>query len=159
MPESPNQASSGQRRANWVALRTLRQLPKAVGETAGGEPIYEVRSVHLLLDSSAGNFVRLAECSRCGRQLAGAPVLTAADLDRPLRPMICSDCIRSAGVATFWGTEGGEPAGERPAPGTLVASHPDPAAPSPAEAKQPDRLQIMEGHLRAVTDRVNELGR
>jgi hypothetical protein len=168
MPESPNQVSSGQRRANWVALRTLHQLPKAVGETAGGEQIYEVRSVLLLLDGAAGHFVRLAECSRCGRQLAGAPVLTAADLDRPLRPMICGDCIRGAGVSTVWESEGGEPAGERPAPAAAVAervvaesaaaSPPEPA-PAPAGVKQPERLQVLEGHLRAVTDRVNELGR
>jgi hypothetical protein len=169
MPEPLNQVSSGQRRANWVALRTLRQLPKAVGETAGGEQIYEVRSVPLLLDSAAGHFVRLAECARCGRQLAGAPVLTTADLDRPLRPMICADCIRGAGVSTVWEQDGGEPAeepaapGERPAPAlpaseSAVTRPPDPP-PTPAEVKQPERLQILEGHLRAVTDRVNELGR
>ena len=142
-----------------MALRTLRQLPKAVGETAGGEPIYEVKSVQLLLDSSAGNFVRLAECSRCGRQLAGAPVLTPADLDRPLRPMICTDCIRSAAVSTVWESEGGGPAQERPGPVTLAAGHQEPAATAPADAQQPDRLHVVEGHLRAVTDRVNELGR
>ena len=140
-----------------MALRTVRQLPKAVGETAGGEPVYEIRSVKLLLESTATNFVRLTECSRCGRELAGAPVLTAADLDRPLRPMICSDCIRSAGVSTVWESEGGEPGGERTAPGTLAASPADPT-PAPAEVK-PDRFQVMESHLRAVTDRVNELGR
>ncbi|HEV3498021.1 MAG TPA: hypothetical protein VHA34_16910 [Actinomycetes bacterium] len=159
MPESPNQASSGQRRANWVALRTLRQLPKPAGETAGGEPVYEVRSVKLLLDGTAANFVRLTECSRCGRELAGAPVLTAADLDRPLRPMICTDCIRSAGVSTVWEPEGGEPVGERlaPAPVELPAGQPDP---KPAAAHlRPERLDVLEGHLRAVTDRVNELGR
>lgn len=159
MPESPNQDSSRQRRANWVGLRTLRQRPKAVGETAGGEPIYEVRSVRLLLDGMAPNFVRLAECTRCGRELAGAPVLTVADLDRPLRPMICTDCIRSAGVSTVWESEGGEPE-VRSAPATLAASEPAPApAPAPAEVKRPERLDAMEGHLRAVTDRVNELGR
>ena len=160
MPESPNQASSGQRRANWVGLRTLRQLPKPAGETAGGEPVYEVRSVRLLLDATAANFVRLTECSRCGRELAGAPVLTAADLDRPLRPMICTDCIRSAGVSTVWEPEGGEQVGERlaaPAPVELPASPPD-RNPAPAPVK-PERLDVLEGHLRAVTDRVNELGR
>jgi hypothetical protein len=140
-----------------VALRTLRQLPKTVGQTPGGEPIYEVRSVQLLLDGTAGNFVRLAECSRCGKELAGAPVLTAADLDRPLRPMICSDCIRSAGVSTVWDSEGGEPPAERREPAALAANQPAPAS-AAAEAK-PERLHVMEGHLRAVTDRVNELGR
>lgn len=158
MPETPNQVSSGQRRANWVALRAFHQLPKAVGETADGEAIYEVRSVPLLLDGPAGNFVRLTECSRCGNQLAGAPVLTAADLDRPLRPMICTDCIRSAGVSTVWEPEGAA-AAARPAPTTLAAAHPEPATEAPVEAQQPDRLRVMEGHLRAVTDRVNELGR
>ena len=160
MPDSPNQASSAQRRANWVALRTLRQLPKPAGETAGGEPVFEVRSVRLLLDGTAANFVRLTECSRCGRELAGAPVLTAADLDRTLRPMICTDCIRSAGVSTVWESEGGEPMVGRlaPAPAELAASRPDPTTPAPAAAR-PERLEALESHLRAVTDKVNELGR
>lgn len=164
MPDSLNQASSGQRRANWVALRTLRQLPKAVGETAGGEPVYEVRAVRLLLDGKAGNFVRLAECSRCGRQLPGAPVLTGADLDRPLRPMTCSDCIRSAGGSTVGEPEAGELAGERPAPAAPAVPGPEPnhterPAAAAAGAAKPERLEVLEGHLRAVTDRVNELGR
>ena len=145
-----------------MALRTLRQLPKPVGETAGGEPVYEVRSVRLLLDATTAHFVRMAECSRCGRDMAGAPVLTPADLDRPLRPMICTDCIRRAGVSTVWESENGEPAEERPAPAALAPSPPEPApAPpaEPAEGKRPERLDAMEHHLRAVTDRVNELGR
>lgn len=159
MPESPNQDSSRQRRANWVGLRTMRQLPKAVGETAGGEPIYEVRSVRLLLDGTAANFVRLTECSRCGKELPGAPVLTTADLDRPLRPMICTACIRSAGVSTVWESEGTEPAGERPTPAPAPAGTPPDLQPARSDGKQPARLDAMEGHLRAVTERVNELGR
>ena len=147
-----------------MALRTVRQLPKSVGETAGGEPVYEIRSVKLLLDGTAPNFLRLTECSRCGRELAGAPVLTGADLDRPLRPMICTDCIRGAGLSTVWEPEGGEPVGERPAPAPAepVASHPEPSHPDPMPAAvqaNQERLDVMEGHLRAVTDRVNELGR
>ena len=140
-----------------MGLRTIRQLPKAVDETAGGEPIYEVRSVRLLLDGTAANFVRLTECSRCGKEIPGAPVLTAADLDRPLRPMICSDCIRSAGVYTVSESEGAERAGVRAVP--APAGTQSDSQPAQAEAKQWARLDLMEGHLRAVTDRVNELAR
>lgn len=154
MPETPNQASSRHRRANWVARRTLRLLPRAVGDTAEGEPVYEIRSVRLLLDGTAANFVRLAECSRCGRELPGPPVLTPADLDRPLEPMVCTDCIPRAGVSTVSEPEGGA----RLAPAALSASDPEPA-PSPLEVKGQVRLDAIEGHLRAVTDKVNELGR
>jgi hypothetical protein len=151
MAESPNDASSRQRRANWVGLRTLRQRPKAVGETADGETVYEVRSVRLMLDGSGAHFVRVATCSRCGQELAGNPVLTPLDLDRPVRPVICTDCIRQAGVSTVWDAEGVEPV---PLP---------PPAPPPADwvvdDKQVARVDAMERHLRAVTDRINELGR
>ncbi len=171
MAQSPNEASSRQRRANWVGLRTLRQRPKAVGETASGEPVYEVRSVRLMLDASGAHFVRVASCSRCGQELAGNPVLTPLDLDRPARPVICTDCIRRAGVSTVWDAEGVEPASLRPAaaedePAPLrpAAAEDDPApAPPPADwvvdDKQVARVDAMERHLRAVTDRINELGR
>jgi uncharacterized coiled-coil protein SlyX len=167
MAESPNDASSRQRRANWVGLRTLRQRPKAVGETADGETVYEVRSVRLMLDGSGAHFVRVATCSRCGQELAGNPVLTPLDLDRPVRPVICTDCIRQAGVSTVWDAEGVEPvplrppAAEEPAP--AVEEEPAPPAPPPADwvvdDKQVARVDAMERHLRAVTDRINELGR
>lgn len=152
MPDSSNQASSLQRRANWVALRTLRQLPRAVGETAGGKPVYEVRSVRLVLDGSETHFLRLSECYRCGRELTGARVLTQWDLDHPFEPMTCSDCIGSAGVSTGPEREGREPSGERQAPG-------HPAQRSVSHEVKPERIDAMEVYLRTVTDRVNELGR
>ena len=156
MPDLQNQAASRQRRANWVALRTLRQLPKPAGETLAGDPIYEIRSVRLVLQGVGSNFLRLTNCSRCGRELAGAPVLTPADLDRPVQPMICTHCIRSAGVSTTWESEAGgaamPPAEREP---ELAAAAP---GGPPAEGR-PARLDVLERHLRAVTDRVNELGR
>lgn len=162
MPEPPNQVTSRQRRANWVGLRTLRQVPKVVGEMPDGEPVYEVRSVRVVLDGSGGHFVRVTSCSRCGRELAGTPVLTPLDLDRPVRPMICGDCIRQAGVFGVWDSEGAEPGG--PAAPLPVAEE-EPAPPAPpaadpaAEDKHVERLDVMERHLRAVTHRLNELGR
>ena len=93
MRESADHASSRRRRANWVGLRTLRQLPQVAGDTAGGEPVYEIQSVRLVLDGTAATFVRLVECSRCGRETPGEPVLTPADLDGPLRPVVCTDCV------------------------------------------------------------------
>lgn len=166
MAESPNEASSRQRRANWVGLRTLRQRPKAVGETADGETVYEVRSVRLMLDGSGAHFVRVATCSRCGQELAGNPVLTPLDLDRPVRPVICTDCIRQAGVSTVWDAEGVEPvrpAAVAQAPAPAVEEEEPPPPPPPADwvvdDKQVARVDAMERHLRAVTDRINELGR
>ena len=73
MSESANQPSSRQRRANWVGLRTLRQLPKAAGETAAGEPVYEVRSIRLMLDVTGANFVRVASCSAVRAGTGAAP--------------------------------------------------------------------------------------
>ena len=58
-------------RATWVALRTLRQLPKVVGETSAGDPIVEVRSVRLVLRAGAHHFSRVTTCSRCGREVPG----------------------------------------------------------------------------------------
>jgi chromosome segregation ATPase len=92
--------------------------------------------------------------------MAGAPVLTVPDLERPLRPMICTDCVRDTGVSTVW-----DPAAARPLAGGAedppAPAHPDPVvpAPGPAEPARDDaRLDTLERHLRAVTTRVNELG-
>lgn len=77
-------------------MRTLRQMPKLVGETDEGDPIFEVRSARLVLRGDAGHFNRLVACSRCGREVAGAPVLSAADLDHPAHAVVCKDCVRAA---------------------------------------------------------------
>ena len=67
-----------------------------VGETTTGEPIVEVRSARLVLPDGASHFRRFARCTRCERELYGSPVLGPSDLDEPLRPVICADCIQTA---------------------------------------------------------------
>src|SRR5947209_20247230 len=84
------------RHANWVGLRTLRQRPKVVDHTSQGEPIFEIRSVRLLLRADADHFNRLAQCSKCGRNVPGPPVLAVGDLDRPANSVICKECVRDA---------------------------------------------------------------
>jgi regulator of replication initiation timing len=154
VPEQPNQASL-QRRANWVGVRTLRQRPKLVGATTDGEPVYEIRSVRIVLRGLSPHFNRLAPCSRCGKDMAGAPVLTSADLERPLRPMICTDCVRGTGVSTVW-----DPATPRPpAADSKEEEKEPPAEPVATPAHDDGRLDLFEGHLRAVTERVNALGK
>ena len=80
-------------RANWVALRTLRQVPKVVGKTERGDPIFEVRNVRMLLPSPATHFSRLVTCMNCAREVAGLPVLSAADLNHAPGPFLCADCV------------------------------------------------------------------
>lgn len=82
-------------RANWVALRTLRQLPRLVGETPAGEPVVEVRDVRLLLRDHATFFNRLVPCANCGRETSGDTVRTPADLDVRPGPAMCRDCRRA----------------------------------------------------------------
>lgn len=166
MPEPSNQASL-QRRANWVGLRTLRQRPKLVGATPAGEPVYDVRSVRLVLRGLSPHFDRLAPCSRCGKEVPASPVLSVADLERPLRPVICTDCVRGTGVSTFFDTSTRPPALERepeppepvempaPAPAAVMAVA---DAPNAERTAMEERLALFERHLRAVTDRVNQLG-
>lgn len=90
-------------RVHWVAFRTLRQLPKVVGENSAGEPIVEIRSVRLVLRAGASHFSRVTACSKCGREVPGAPVLTSADLDEPPHPVICKDCVRTASAPVLGG--------------------------------------------------------
>jgi DNA repair exonuclease SbcCD ATPase subunit len=171
VPEPSNQTSL-HRRANWVGLRTLRQRPKLTdATTADGDVIYEIRSTRLVLRGLSPHFDRLAPCARCGKELPAAPVLTVADLDRPLRAVICSDCVKGTGVSTVWDQPAGRPAeagGEVAEPEVAVAEVATPA-PAPAEAPaepeppqsepQDGRRDVFERHLRAVTERVNELGK
>ncbi|MDQ4069819.1 MAG: hypothetical protein M3203_10180, partial [Actinomycetota bacterium] len=70
MPETSDH-SALHRRATWVGLRTLRQRPKMVGDARSGEPVFEVRSVRLVLREGASHFSRLTECSKCGREVPG----------------------------------------------------------------------------------------
>jgi hypothetical protein len=85
-------------RATRVALRTLRQVPKVLGETGNGDPIVEVRSVRLLLHADASHFNRLVACSKCGVEAAGAPVLRPGDLKQTPHPIICRICVSAAGT-------------------------------------------------------------
>ena len=145
------------RRANWVGLRTLRQRPKVVGTTGDGEPVYEVRSVRLLLQGQSAHFSRLVPCERCGRDQAGSTVLSPADLEAPPRPVICADCVRSAGVTSVWEREAARPPTGRPAPRA-----PKPAEPTKPVAAPPahgERLASLEKRLQTVGERVAELGR
>lgn len=89
---------SADRRADWVALRTLRQRAAVVGRTEEGETVYEIRSVRLVLGAGANYFSQLVRCSKCGRAVPGPPVLTPADLDHAPNPVFCSRC--SAGTST-----------------------------------------------------------
>src|SRR4051812_717529 len=84
----------GDRRAVWVGLRTLRQRPRHVGQTAGGDPVFEVRSVLLVLRPEAAQFNRLLQCAKCGTEVIGRRVYTPADLDQPVSSVICKECVR-----------------------------------------------------------------
>ena len=141
-----------------MALRTLRQRPKVVGSLADGEPIYEVRSVRLVLRGQTPHFSRLVACERCGRDQAGAPVLAPADLDAPLRPMICSDCVRRAGVSSVWEPEIARVPAERALPQPPREKEPDAAATVDAPGDGA-RLQSVDVQLEAVANRVEELAR
>jgi hypothetical protein len=155
VPEPSNQASV-QRRANWVGVRTLRQRPKPAGTTADGEQVYEIRFVRLVLRGLSPHFNRLAPCARCGKEMAGAPVLSVADLERPLRPMICTDCVRDTGVSTVWDASPARPPADV-AEELALPADPDPVPPAVAP-RDDARLETFERHLRSVTTRVNELG-
>lgn len=124
------------RRATWVGLRTLRQRPAVVGRTPEGDPVYEVRSVRLVLRGDAPHFSRLVQCSRCSREVPGPPVLSPADLDHPVHAVICAGCVRAASVPSF----GGAPA---------------PAAPDAEE--EPDRLAALEQRVAEQERRIEAL--
>ncbi len=137
MAELSDEASP-HRRATWVALRTLHQRPTVIGRTADGETVFKVRSVRLVLRGDSPHFNRLAECSKCGRDVPGAPVLGPADLDQPSHPVICKSCVRSAPMPSW------KPA---PAPADAV-SHPVEVV--AAEPGDDSRLKAVEAQLREV---------
>lgn len=170
MANPADQVSRRQRRANWVGLKTLRQRPKPVGVLPGGEPVYEVRGVRLVLRGQASHFSRVVACQRCGKDQTGVPVLSAADLDAPLRPMICGDCVRKAGVSSVWQPEAARAPEPRVAPRapeaqdtaarlSPVAAAPGAAPPVEAAGSAGDRLEAMERRLEAMTARVEQLSR
>lgn len=132
---------SPDRRATWVALRTLRQRPTVVGRTERGEPVYEIRSVRLVLGPGAGHFNRLVQCAKCGREVAGAPVLAPAELDRAANPVFCERCARTAAPVV-------------PDPLPAADSVPVPETePTPA----PDRLAAVEAELAETRAQLREV--
>jgi hypothetical protein len=142
-----------QRRAGWVGLRTLRQRPKVVDHTADGDPVYEVRSVRLVLRPDAGHFNRLVECVKCGREVPGAAVLDVASLEHPVNAVICKTCVQTSAIG-----------GSRPGENVVVADAPPGAAVKPPEATPPapagpddGRLATLEAQLRAVVRQLREL--
>jgi len=155
MPESSDQASQRQRRAKRIGVRTLRQRPKLVGALVDGEPVYEVRSVRLVLRGQTPHFNRLVACERCGQNQAGPPVLAPADLELPVRPMICADCVQRAGVSSVWEPEATRPQVERVSEDVQApAEPPPPTAPGP----EMERLEAIEHRLGAMGARVEQLG-
>lgn len=139
MADAPD-LGSADRRANWVALRTLRQRPTVVGRTEQGDTIYEIRSVHLLLANGAAHFSQLVHCSKCGRAVPGRAVLAPSDLDRTPNPMFCSRCSAR--------TTATPPAVVSPAAGVPEVAEPaEPAEEPPAEN---GRLAVLEGQLVTV---------
>ena len=143
-----------QRRAGWVGLRTLRQRPKVVDHTADGEPVYEVRSVRLVLRPDAGHFNRLVECAKCGREVPGAAVLDVVSLDHPSNPVICKTCVQGSAIGGSRPTENVVVAHAAPPPasaGRPVVTPPAPAAPDDG------RLATLEAQLRAVVRQLREL--
>ena len=153
MAESPDQTAL-QRRATWVGLKTLRQRPKMVGRTRSGEPVFEVRSVRLVLRADAGHFSRLAECSKCGREVPGPPVLGPADLDRPAHSVICKDCVRASVAASPLQPERRQ---VRPETANTPAAEPESEPSKPVEPADDVRLAAMEAELQSAMSRLAEL--
>lgn len=106
-----------------MALRTLRLRPTPAGATEHGEPVFEIRSVRLVLREGAGHFKRLVACSKCGREIVGPPPLAPDDLERTPSPVICERCVKGSSLEAPW--------------------PPDP----PAEPLQA-RLEVLEDQLR-----------
>ena len=117
-----------------------------MGETSGGDPLFEVRSVRLVLRPDATHFNRVAACAKCGREAPGAAVLSPADLDLVPHPVICKSCVSTAGSPMFE-TERRRPLAPAPSPPAQSAvngSAPGPRAAMPADD---DRVEALERKL------------
>lgn len=153
MAEHSSPVVQRQRRANWVALRTLHQLPKLVGQTKGGDPVYEVRSVRLVLRPEASRFKRLVECSRCGEEVAGSSVTGPEVLDHVPSPLICRKCVAESSRSGAWRPEDQarwEPEVEVEEPDEEVDTGPE-------VLDVLDRLELLEAGLDAVSARLDEV--
>lgn len=151
-----------QKRATRVALRTMRQRTRVVGHTEWGEPIFEVRSVPLLLRRDASYFNRLVECAGCGRSLPGDPVFAPSDLARESRPLVCTECDEAPVEA--WSPEHATGELDHPADeDLLVEAGPEPEPEYEAEpaASGPlghdDRLLAVEAEMQRLSAVVAEL--
>ena len=130
--------ASANRRANWVALRTLRQRANVVGRTDDGKPVYEIRSVRLVLPPGAAHLHRLVRCSKCNREMPGPAMVSPADLDRPTNPLFCERCVRAASKTS-------------PAPRRVEA---------PAPVVEAEPVDVMDGaddRLGAVESQLDQL--
>lgn len=126
-----------------------------VGETGTGEPVFEIRSVRLVLAGNGTHFTRVAACARCGRDLPGAAVLSPADLDLTPRPVICKDCVSTAGSLVFE-TDGRRPLA--PAPPLPDASVEAPVTAEPAASTiENARLAALEQALADLSERFSSL--
>ncbi len=146
--DQANQTSKRNTRASWIALRTFRQIPNVVAATAAGEPIYEIRSVRLVLNDNAAHFSRIVACSKCGLGVVGPAVMSPADLDHPVNAMICGNCVGAASLAPF-SADQAEAAGGSPAP-PVGAPEPQPPEPEP-EPPDDGRIAALERQVAELT--------
>lgn len=152
MPEPSDHSLS--RRGAWIGLRTLHQRPKVVDHTETGDPIFEVRSVRLVLRPEADHFNRLESCSKCGQKVPGAPIHELADLDRPSNPLVCTRCVRAVAAPTQLRPDLRR-AQPEPPPAPLPA--PEDVAPAPAADTGPgEGTDAGEPAVRSVADDVQE---
>ncbi len=162
IPDPPTPAARRHSRANWVGLRTLRQIPKVVGETAVGEPIYEAQSVRLVLRAGAAHFNRIVACAECGSDVPGSSVLSPADLEHTPSPLICKGCAEtvSAGVppverATSDVGDPGTPPPDTGVPAAAERASVDGARLAVLERRSADLAEKLESHraeLQAALD-------
>jgi hypothetical protein len=159
MPDPPGPAARRHKRANWVALRTLRQVPKVVGETPAGDPIVEIRSVRLVLRGDASHFNRIAACSKCGREVPGAAVLSPADLDHVPNAVICKDCVKKA-TAPFDATRSRPTtvAPVRAADPVSVTTNGSASSPVESPGVRDDRLEALERQVKQLTELLGAQG-
>ncbi len=125
-------------------MRTLRQIPKVVGQTDAGETIYEARSARLVLRGDAAHFNRLVRCSKCGREVPGRAVLSAADLDQPAQAVVCNDCVEAATEMS-----------SRPAPPAEPVATDEPAV-ADAQAEMGLGLEVLVDELAGQDDGAEE---
>ena len=122
-------------------------MPKVVGETAAGEPIYEVQSIRLSLRAGAAHFNRIVACAKCGSDVTGPSVLNAADLEHPANPILCKDCVQVAS------------AGAPVPPAAPDAQDPDMPFPDTAAPAGAEQLSVDGARLAALEQRTAELAR